>query len=360
VNLIPDSFRTQYDDSLFHPTVSAVLPIYAGGAIGAAQDVARARASGAQAGARGSRETSTLQLVEAYFGQLLAARLLALAQDNATGFDHHLNDADAAEKQGVISHATRMSVAVARDAAQRQLIDAQSRYDTACIALSSLLRSGETETLSTPLFVNREGAGTLAAFLAPGNEPGEIAVAQAAADAADAGVRLQRSRLRPQLYAFGEANLDRSEELPVEPDYIVGVGVHFTLLSNIDRRDTLSAAQNRAEAATHAVAEAKRAQSMLVTRAHAETEAARKNFELLGTNIAAAEENLHLQSLSFREGLEPASALIDARNLLLAAQTERAVAAFRYDLSLAALLRASGQMGNFVTYAERPDRHELK
>jgi len=67
-----------------------------------------------------------------------------------------------------------------------------------------------------------------------------------------------------------------------------------------------------------------------------------------------------VQEISFREGVGTMSELIDARNALAQALTERASAAYKYDLSLASLLLASGQGEQFQDYLLRADEHVTK
>ena len=74
------------------------------------------------------------------------------------------------------------------------------------------------------------------------------------------------------------------------------------------------------------------------------------------SSLAAARENLRVQEIAFREGVGTASRLLDAQALLATAETQRASAAYEYDLSLAALLAASGIPERFTDYGRRDDR----
>jgi hypothetical protein len=50
---------------------------------------------------------------------------------------------------------------------------------------------------------------------------------------------------RPQVSGFGSHNLNSRHALLPDPDWIVGIGVHFTLSGNIDRSQAQGAARAR-------------------------------------------------------------------------------------------------------------------
>ncbi len=102
---IPDSISLRTRQTLFHPTVTALLPLYTGGAIPAAQRAAAAAVELARAKQSSAQDALQVELVRAYFGQVLAAQVLSIARDTRDGFDRHLDDAGKLEKEGQISRA---------------------------------------------------------------------------------------------------------------------------------------------------------------------------------------------------------------------------------------------------------------
>ncbi|MHB8284506.1 MAG: TolC family protein [Caulobacteraceae bacterium] len=354
---IPNSLSTSFRQNVFRPTATAVLPIYTGGAIPALQGAAQAGVDEARAQQASTRDLLRLDLVRAYFGQVLAVQALAISRDTRDGFDRHLFDAKALEAQGAISHARVLEVQVARDAAQRQLERATGQYETARSDLAGLLQAADAVALDTPLFVNAAPAGPLQPMIdtALDHHP-SLRKADAMRAAAVQGVNLARSRELPSVYVFGEYNMDHHDELPTEPDWAVGVGLHYTLLSNIDRAKSLSAAKQRERAADEGLRQARVQLETDLTRAYELTETARREYLTLDSSLASARENLRVQTAAFREGEATSVELIDARNLLGQTRTERAAAAYAYDLALASLLTAEGQTETFVDYIRRADR----
>jgi len=358
LGLIPDELDFRTRDTVLRPNLTAVMPLYSGGAIPAVRRGAAAASALARAKQAGARDLAQIRLVQAYFGQQLATALHTSSVETRDGFDRHLANAQSLFREGMIPRARVLEVQVARDAAQRAADRAEMQARTATDALARLLDAEGGVRPTTPLFVNANAPAPLPDFLASatgGGHPQSLA-AQAARELAGAGTDLAKSRLRPQAFAFGSYNFNRDDSIPVDPDWIVGVGVRYTLFSNIGRRHALNAAQAREAAAAEAAREARKTIELETTQAYNLAETARRAFLLLDTNITAAKENLRVHEIAFREGEGTASQLIDARSTLTLAQTQRIAAAYEYVVTLAALLAASNRGDSFADYLTRPDR----
>ncbi|KGB54470.1 Outer membrane protein [Sphingopyxis sp. LC81] len=357
LSVIPDSLDFRTRDTVVRPSVTAVMPLYTGGAIPAVQRGAAAGVALARAKQAGVQSLSDIRLVQTYFGQQLAVSLHASAVEARDGFDKHLSNARALEREGMIPRSRVLQVQVARDAAQRAVERTEMEVATASDTLARLLDAAGGIRPTTPLFVNQGAPGPLPEFLASatGTHP-QARAADAARDLAGAGVDLAKSRMRPQAFAFGSYNFNRDNALPTEPDWVVGVGVRYTILPNIDRNHALAAARARERAAEDGARDARRTIETETSRAYNLVETARRSFLLLDTNIAAATENLRVQELAFREGEGTAADVIDARTALTLARTQRAAAAYEYVVALSALLAASNSDDSFADYLARPDR----
>jgi len=355
LSAIPDTLSYRYRDGVFRPTATAVMPLYTGGATRAVQRGAQAGVALAGAQQVAAQDLSQINLVRVYFGQQVAAQLYAAAQQTRDGFDRHLADARKLEQQGVIPHGRVLQVEVARDTAERTLVRAEMGYATARDELARLLEV-DGAAPSTPLFVDSHPLSPVATFFGSGDRHPQARAADAAHALAGAGVDLAKSRQRPQAFAFGEYNFDHGDALPTEPDWVVGVGVRYTLLSNIDRRKTVDAAREHEMATADAAREARKAIVTETVRAYDLVETARRSFLLLDSSIAAAEENLRVQEVSFREGEATTAAVIDAHSALDLARAQRISTAYEYDLSLAALLAASSRLGEFTVFLARADQ----
>jgi len=351
---IPDSLSYRYRDDLFRPTVQAVLPIYTGGAIPAVQHAARAGVSLAGAKADQVRDTARLNLIRVYFGQLAAQALESSARQSRDALKNLYDDAQKLEAEGVTARARTLEAEVARDTAERALERAALAYQTARDELADELHLAAVEP-TTPLFVQSRPLAPVASFTGNEGRLPQSRQADATRDLARSGVELAKSRYRPQVFAFGEYNLNHDHALPTEPDWIVGVGARITLMSNISRSHTLAAAREQQAAAEDAATEARKSATNATRRAWDLTEGARRSFLLLDSSIAAAAENLRVQRVSFDEGEATVTAVLGAEAALSTARAQRIATAYEYDLALAGLLASAGQLDRFDSYLANAD-----
>jgi len=180
----------------------------------------------------------------------------------------------------------------------------------------------------------------LADYIAKGEDhhPG-MATVRAKRTQAQALNRIDEGGHKPVVYAFGTSEIRTNK-----PDWIVGLGVNFVLIDGIDRnaltRSSL-AAERRVDEAER---QAREDIALLVERNHRRTEQARVSHEAMESQEALAREYLRLREKSFSEGLSTAVDLIDAQLNLAKVLTERAQAAYDYDMALSALLQSVGEI----------------
>ena len=340
----------------FRPGAIATLPLYTGGQISAAQTAAEAAIREAGAERDLTSDEDLIQLVRAYFGQQLAVRTLAVRRDVRDGLQQHLGNATALEREGFASKADRLQATVARDRAERQYRKASSDLDTAQARLANLLHSDHAVTTTTDLFVHTAPIAPVEEFQrAARSEHPQLERLRAITDQAKEGVRVQQAALKPQLLAFGGYDLYR-KDATLEPDWVFGFNLKYTLFSRDGRLEKVSAARHQLEQAEAGLRSAERQLEIGVTSSYNDLEDARVQYVLLESAIAHAEESLRLQELSFREGLATSLDVIDARVALGQSRIDREGAAYEYDLRLALLLAASGQIDRYPEYVRRADR----
>ena len=355
-SLIPDNYKFQTREDIFRPSVNVVMPLYTGGAIPAIRDMADARYKTAQAETLKAENLVQVSLVQAYFGVSLASQMLDAATDGRDAFDRYYHDAAAMERQGLIPHVRVLQVQVGRDAAERLRYRAELDLKSARQTLARLLQNeGEVKT-TTPLFVNYNQLAPVNGFEATAlYDNGDIKSAEATKDFASAAVKLAKAQKKPQAYAFGTYNFNRDNAVVIDPDWVVGVGVRYSLYSGYNRDSGISAARERENAAQFAADEARRNVGITVNQLYNQVEKARKSFQLMDIDIKAAKENVRVQEIAFKSGEGTVADLMTARTALTAAMTERAAAAYEYDLSLASLLAISNRGDEFSKYLNQND-----
>ncbi|MDZ3832812.1 MAG: TolC family protein [Sphingopyxis sp.] len=354
---IRDPLRFRQERTATRPIVTATLPIYTGGQISATQAGARAQVGEARAARAATLNDQLHRLSQAYFGQQLAEHVLAVRRDVVAGLERHVSDAEKLEREGFISRAQMLQAEVARDDAARELEKAKADLATANALLAGLLRAPGGVRPTSPLAVDSRPLEPLDEFktAALNNHP-QIERLHAVEEQARAGVGIQKSKLRPTVYGFGQYNFDRRNSLLTDPDWSVGVGVKYKLFSGTGRQQMVEAAQHSVAQAQAGLREIQTQVAIGVTKNWGEADAARRRFLLLDSTLASAEENLRLQRLSYREQQATSLDVVDAELGLGKALTDRTKAAFDYIQALSDLLYSCGQMDRLPAYLDRADK----
>ena len=349
LDYVPNSQNLVIEDSLFRPSISMVMPLYAGGSIQAAQTIAQLNHQKSKLSREQLDQQQTLILVEAYFGQQLALRLKQLSSQHLLGLQQHVSNAFKLEQQGMISKSQRLQAEVAMQSAQRQSDQASANELSSRYRLQQLLQQQDVHNLATPLFVNTQPLQPLESYLSAFQQQSpQLEQFSKDKQLAKQAATIAKSQLLPNAYAFGQQTLNKS-------DWMVGIGARYTLLSNTDRKKLLNAAQARVEAVDALKMQAQQDIQQIILRSYYEAEAARKAFLSMQKDIEAAKENLRTQQFSFKEGETTATFVNDAMTALTLTYTDQATAAYRYDMALAALLTASGMAGQFDQFLAQSD-----
>ena len=355
---IPSSMRFTDELDLSGPRamISATWPLYTGGAITAQQNLLEHKVREASAAQSARLEEKDADLAMRNWGVQLARSVEELRRERLKDEEEQVHRAMRFEKKGLISRIERMSVEVSRDAARRELVSAGTSARVAEAELMSALREKELPALATPLFILTGDLGTLSEWQSRAriNSP-VLSRIDAQVSQAGEGVRAAESAFHPQVFAFGMKNLVKHYLTPVEPDWMVGLGIKFTLWDNRDRFSSLAASHAQEEKARAAKAEADNALASAVETAFLRTTQAREEYLLTASTVALAKENLRLREASFAEGLSTALDVREARTQMTGAQIAERAAAYKFVVSWAMLHGAAGVMPDFVATLSRPD-----
>ena len=172
---------------------------------------------------------------------------------------------------------------------------------------------------------------------------------------AEQGIVIAESSWKPEVFAFGSYSLIRHYQTLIEPNWIAGIGIRFTLFSREDRSSKVGAAREGLQQVQSLQDETRNTIRTAVETSYRKVEQARQQFELLDSSLAAAQENLRLRERGFDEGQTTSLDVNDARNAVARAETARALAAYEFVVALAQLLEASGQASALPEHIKRAD-----
>lgn len=333
--------------------VSLVQPIYMGGKIDAAIASAEIAVNSARYKLQATINSKLTELVELYYGVIIAQMAVDLRQKSVDGLHSHLQDAQALEQEGMIPNSEVLYVKYKLSEAERDLHLAHSKLTIAQEALSRLLGCNASEKLTNRIFIVEsiypidyytENAINLNPILL--DVKSKIALSEQ-------GVNIARAELLPQVAAFGGAIVASHNLTKLMPRWNIGVGMQLKLFNGLGKERRLMAAKQVNRVAHTAVDDAEGGIRLLINNEYYSTINSLYNVSSYSSTIEFARSYLQAKSDGFKEGLTPSSEVVDAQIALCGAELERSVAAFSFCKSLARLLEASGLSHTFHEYQEK-------
>lgn len=345
---------TLVEKDVFTSSIRAIWPIFTGGRISAAQDIAEAKSEEAKHLLAMKQQGKFEDLSKYYFGVVLSQQVLATRQEVEQGLKEHFDHAVKMEQQGQIARVQRLQAEAAYQKAKVDSKKAQRDVEIAQMALTNLIKSPSLAQPSTHLFIN-ESLPPMQAFMDKtlSDYPG-LSILDAKEKQATGLVDVEKGKYYPEVYVYGNYNLYQDDTLVGDntPDWLVGVGVSIPLLDSSGRSEKVGAAHSAIKKVGYLRAQAKQDLSLLVEKTYREANQALEEYNGLASNVSMANENIRLQKKAFSQGLATSLDVVDAEMYLNSIKTQRSAAAYQYVLSLSRLLAVSGEVDSFNQYQQ--------
>ncbi|OEE62632.1 hypothetical protein A1OK_07455 [Enterovibrio norvegicus FF-454] len=352
---------TLADRDIYTSSIRAIWPIFTGGRILAAEDIANAQRDEATYLMQMEQQAKFEDLAKVYFATVLAEQVLQTRAEVEQGLAKHFDHAKKLEAQGQIARVERLQAEVAYDKAKTERKKAERDLEIAQAALRTLVKSTGDVSPSSALFTQTQ-APAMSPFLQKtlAGYPG-LKVLDAKRNQADGLVDMEKGKYYPQVYLYGNYNLYEGDSLTAElaPDWAVGVGVSIPLIDNGGRSDKLKAAHSTALQVNYLRAQAEQDLSLLVEKTWREANQALEEYQGLSSSISLADENLRLREKAFVQGLSTSLDVVDAELYLANIKTQQLAASYQYVLSLSRLLAVSGEMNRFPDFQAAAFTHSL-
>lgn len=362
-SLNPTSTIAEKD--VFSSSIRAVWPVFTGGRITAAQNIAQGQTEEAESRLEMEMQARYEDLSKYYFSVVLTKAVLQTRLTVEQGLTRHKQSAIKLEKQGQIARVERLQAEASLVKATVDRKKAERDLAIASAALTRVLNQKEPVTPQTDLFINQQ-LPPLSAFTDQTLEsyPG-LALLDAREKQASNLLKAEMGNYYPEVYLFGNYNLYEEDNLASKlmPDWMVGIGVNINLTDNRGRSEKAAAAKSAILQVAHTRHQAIKDLSVLVEKTYAEAEQAIEEVEGLNTSLKLADENLKLRQTAFNQGLSTSLDVVDAELYRASIRTQQQVAKFHYVMALSRLLALSSEMDTFVHYeytSSRPVNQETE
>ncbi len=342
------------DRDVFTSSIRAIWPIFTGGRINAAQDIAQGKTDQAKYMLAMQQQAKFEDLSRFYFGVVLAKNVLQTRTEVENGLKRHYQHAVKLEQQGQIARVERLQAQVAYDKAKVERQSSLRDLEIAQVALTQLLKQSTPVTPSTGLFINNS-LPPMSAFVDKtlATYPG-LHILDAKRKQAGGLIDVEKGKYYPEVYLYGDYNLHDSGSLAatMAPDWAVGVGVSVPLIDNSGRSGKLSAVHSMVTQVNHLQAQAQQDLTVLVEKTYREAKQALEEYNGLASSLALANENSVLREKAFGQGLSTSLDVVDAELFVASIKTQRLAAAYQYVACLTRLLAISGEMNTFKNYQQ--------
>lgn len=345
-------------------TVNAgfVLPLYTGGKIDAANKAAKIKVEESRIETVQKSNELSSELVERYFGLILAKQAVKVRQEVKTGMQKHYEDAEKLAKEGMIAHVEVLNAKVYYSDAERELKKSERQVEILNEAvLNTLSEAGETKInpLSTLFYVDKIGTLDLYQQKAIENSPllGQVNKKK---ELAQQGVKAERSAFLPTIAATGTYDIVNKDLSPYLPDYLVGVGLQWSLFDGKSRSGKLKGAKYQQMQVNDFYAKAESDIHSAISKYYQELN---MNLEQINELDAAMEftiEYSRAREKAFAEGMATTTQVSDANLAVAKAKIERLQAIYAWDVAVSKLLYYAGLSDQFVNYMNSPEAKQGK
>ncbi|WP_318493723.1 TolC family protein [Photobacterium leiognathi] len=335
-------------------SVRAIWPIFTGGRISAAQDIAQGKTQEAKYMLAMMQQAKFEDLSRFYFGVVLAEKVVETRKEVEAGLKRHYEHAVKLQQQGQIAKVERLQAESAYDKAKVDTQKSVRDLEIAQVALTKLLQQSSTTVPTTKLFIN-SSLPPMSSFINKtlASYPG-LHILDAKRKQADGLIDVEKGKYYPEVYLYGDYNLYESDSLAAKmaPDWAVGIGVSVPLIDSSGRSGKVKAAHSMVTQVNHLRAQAEQDLSVLVEKTYREANQALEEYNGLKSSLALAKENIRLREKAFSQGLSTSLDVVDAELYLSAVKTQRLAAAYQYVMCLTRLLAISDEMNTFNNYQQ--------
>lgn len=329
------------------------LPIYMGGRINIANRAARIALSAASYSLDATKSMLLTELVERYYGVVVARSACAVRQDVVDAIKRHLVDAEAMEEEGIVAHSVVVYAQYKLAEAERDLHDAINKVKVAEAALNTTVGIEQSINPIDRIFIcnnihNIDYYTDMAIALNP-----ILCELRHGKQLSEEGVKLARAAMLPEIVAMGAGAIYSYQLSNMIPRWSIGVGVRIPLFDGLGKEYRYIASKSGVKSVKEEVENAQSNIILLVEKEYYNLENTMSNISATRRAIDFAESYYNSALEGFREGVVSSADLMDACTELAATKVEYLNAAYENTLTLARLLEASGLSDTFIQYVEQ-------
>ncbi len=334
-----------------------VFPIFTGGKINAANKAAKIKFEESEIESIQKSHELTGELVERYFGLILANQAVKVRQEVKAGMEKHFEDAKKLAQQGMIAQVEVLNAKVYFADADRELKKSDRQVEILNEAvLNTVAEAGSSKInpVSELFYLEKWDRLDFYQQKALENSPllGQVNKKK---ELAQQGIKVEKSAYLPTVAATGTYDLVNKDLSPYLPDYMVGLGLQWNLFDGNARNRKIKAAKLQEMQAEDFYAKAESDIHSAIIKYYQELNMYLEQINELDAAMEFTKEYSRAREKAFSEGMATATQVSDANLAVAKVKIDRLQAIYAWDVSFSKLLYYSGISDQFVSYMRNPD-----
>lgn len=335
-------------------TVSAgfVWPVFMGGKIRSANEASDVNVEINREQLRQVEGVLLSELVTRYYGLALGVQVCELRKQMLAGMQQHFNDAQKLFDNGIIAKVELLHATVARNEAERELKMAERNIEIIRAGLAATLASDSLHKVlpASHLFINNN-LSALPYWIdkAKTNNP-QLKQIEGKRDLVELKHKVEKQEYLPSIAMMGNYNVANKDLSPYIPDWLVGVGMKWTVFNGMARKNSIKASETMHNQVNYAEQKAHNDLEAYLTKLYQELQMHMEQQQELKTTLELAEEYLRSTEKAFNEGFANSTSVVDAYTKVTQVKTLRLKVLYEYDVALASFMQTAGVPEDFITF----------
>ncbi len=329
-----------------------MLPIYEGGKIRAANKVGKISIMQAREENVQKKGELITELVERYYGLLLARNVKEIRQQVAETMEMHRADAEKLKENGIIPNVEYLHAKVYSSEAKREINKVNNQLEIVNNALLNTLGIKDEvfiNTVSAMFYIDCIESIDYFINLSKDNSP-LLKQIQNKKYLLNVKHHVEIEKYLPTITALGNYNLTNQNLSPMVPDGLLGINLKWTIFEGNKKNSDRKAVKLQQEQVDLYYNKSEQNIATVITKFYNQMQMNLEQIEQLNETKELAKEYYDSQSKAFSEGLSTASDLADANLFLAKVKIEQLQAVYAYDLALSNLLYYAGIPEHFNDY----------
>lgn len=336
-------------------TVSAgfVWPIFTGGKIKSANEASDVNVEITREQFRQAEGALLTELVTRYYGLALGVQVSELRKYILEGMQKHYSDAQKLFDNGMIAKVELLHATVSKNEAERELKMAQRNIKIIQAGLAATLASDSLNQVlpASHLFINKE-LDYLPYWIGRAKtENPQLRQIEGKRELVELKHKVEKQEYLPSIAMMGNYNIVNKDLSPYLPDWLVGVGMKWTVFNGMARKNNIKASETIGSQVDYAEQKAHNDLEAYLTKLYQELEMHMEQNEELETTLELAEEYLRSTQKAFNEGFATSTTVVDAYTKVAQVKTLRLKVLYEYDVALASFLQTAGISHEYITYS---------